>query len=216
MSDASYAEPNQFEPTYVNMQRGRLISNSTYTGHTYNGNQSTMATQYCCDFKRGNIVIGLVTLLLLLQIGSLTLVILLFERRDPGGHHYNGDLQRPLPRVEPECKNYFENMKAQLDYAVKSITYGIPKEMANMLKGEVDRISRDVDKLEVLVLGTGVDLSMGLSPNSTFSLSTGSKSAVCQQYLDAVRKSKKEKCKTEKKPQTGTTVNLPIQITTKT
>uniref|UniRef100_A0AAU7E479 TM protein n=1 Tax=Lophuromys rat paramyxovirus TaxID=3141883 RepID=A0AAU7E479_9MONO len=205
MSDAIYIDPDDPEPSYINMQRGRIVSNSTYTDHSYNGRSSYAYGEYGCCYQRSTIIITLLAVILCCEICGLSMgVYLLYQsgyirywRPIGGGTVYSG--------VDNSMKQVLEGIKSQLEYAMTSITYGIPKEFSNILRQEVDRISKDVDKLEILVLSSVVDLNVSLNPNNTFSLSTGTKVNVCQQYLNLLRKGKSDRCKYERTRLPGST-----------
>ncbi|WKD80574.1 transmembrane protein [Paramyxoviridae sp. 1] len=201
MSADIYANPDEPEPVYLNMQRSRSFPSTTYARNPCYVGSSYHNAGFSCNVKRGTIVIYMLVLVICLESASLTMGGLVLYRI-----LYAGDItqdQLPLTVSPTMFKQQLDQIKSQLGYMMSTISYSLPKELTNNLRSEVDRMGKDIDKLEILVLSSMLDLNMELTQNNSFSLSTGSKNGVCQQYLTALKKSIRDKNK--KCPQGGTT-----------
>ncbi|AVM86017.1 putative TM protein [Mount Mabu Lophuromys virus 1] len=205
MSDAVYIDPDDPEPSYINMQRGRIVSNSTYTDHSYNGRSSYAYGEYGCCYQRGTVIITLLAVILCCEICGLSMGVYLLYQSGYIYHWKPAGGGSVSHGVDSNLKQLLDNIKSQLEYAMTSITYGIPKEFSNILRQEVDRISKDVDKLEILVLSSVVDLNVSLNPNNTFSLSTGTKVSICQQYLNLLKRGRSDRCRQDRTRNFGPT-----------
>ncbi|UQM99618.1 transmembrane protein [Meliandou lophuromys virus] len=198
MSDAIYTDPDDPQSNYINMQRGRIVSNSTYSDNFFHGGSRYSHGQHVGCYQRGSATVGLLTAVLCFQVCSLSIGIYLLYRsgsvycsRESGG----GIL---CSGMDDSLRQKIEAVKSQLDYVLNAVSYSLPKEIHSSFKGELEKISQDVDKLEILVLSSVMDLNISLNKNNTFLLSTGSKVNVCQQYLALLKRRRSDRCKCDK------------------
>uniref|UniRef100_A0AAU7E3H9 TM protein n=1 Tax=Mus rat paramyxovirus TaxID=3141895 RepID=A0AAU7E3H9_9MONO len=193
MSGEIYQEPDEPEPTYINMQRNPRVPCYTYTPNPGYGSQSAHYNGCVCSVKRGTVVILMLVIVLLAQAAAIAIGGVILYRLLPSGPLMEDQPSIPIQNTQVYLKSYLEQIKSQVNYVVSTITYTLPRELANSVRVEVERIQREVDKLEVLVLSSVLDLNMELNRNNSFTLSTGSKNGVCSQYLLALKKNQLEK-----------------------
>nr|WPV62467.1 MAG: transmembrane protein [Jingmen rodent jeilongvirus 2] len=191
MSGDIYANPDELEPAYLNMQRSRTFPTVSYNSNPCYGSSHYHDAGPCCNIKRGTAIIYMLVLVIALQAAGVSMGGLVLHRV-----LYSGGSDMTYQPIFPggtSLKAQLDQIKSQLGYTMSTISYTLPKEITNNLRAEVDRMSKDIDKLEILVLSSMLDLNMELTQNNSFSLSTGSKNGVCQQYLTALKKGIREK-----------------------
>lgn len=196
MSGEIYEDPNELEPTYINMQRNPRVPCYTYSSNPGYTSQNSYNHGCPCSVKRGTIVISMLVVVILSQAAAIAIGGFILYRVLPDGPVEDPYFSLPQQVPSAQLKSYLDQIKSQMNYVVSTVTYTLPKELTNAVRAEIDRMQREVDKLEVLVLSSVLDLNMVLNRNNTFTLSTGSKNGVCLQYLTALRKNQMDRPRT--------------------